>query len=110
MKSTQILLAAAALSVSGLAAAGPRDANSVVVRFGDLNLSSQAGVASLYQRIQNAAESVCSPLETRILGLRDAYDSCVTDALAQGVAAVGNPSLSEFHAARQGKVVVVASN
>jgi UrcA family protein len=110
MKSIQILLATAALSLSGLAAAAPRDANSVVVRYGDINLGSQAGVASLHQRLRNAAESVCSPLETRILGLRNAYESCVTDALAQGVAAVGHPALTEFHVARQGKVVVVASN
>ena len=34
----------------------------VVVRYGDLNLNSQAGVASLHKRIRNAAESVCSEL------------------------------------------------
>jgi UrcA family protein len=89
MKSIKVLLAVAALSVSGLASAGGRDVHSVVVRYGDLNLSTQAGVTRLHKRIRNAAQSVCSDLDTRILGLRQAYDSCVNDALANGIAAVG---------------------
>jgi UrcA family protein len=110
MKSIKILLTVAALSVSGLAAAAPRgEANSVVVRYGDLNLNSQAGIAVLHKRISNAARTVCSSLDTRILGLRDAYDSCVADATANGVAAVGNPNLTQFHDSK-GKSVVVASN
>lgn len=108
MKSLKVLFAVAALSVSALAAAAEvRD--SVVVRYADLNLNSQAGVASLHKRIRNAAESVCSPLETRILGLRQAYETCVEGALADGIAAVANPSLSQHHA-NQGRSVVVASN
>jgi UrcA family protein len=109
MKSIKILLTVAALSVSGFAAAGPRDANSVVVRYGDLNLNSKAGIAVLHKRISNAAKSVCSSLDTRILGLRDAYDACVADAIAGGVAAVGNQDLTQFNDTK-GKGVVVASN
>lgn len=109
MKSIKFLLAVAALSVSGLAAAGPRDANSVVVRYADLDLDTQAGIASLHRRIVNAAESVCSPLETRILGLREAYDACVANAASDGIAAVGNASLTRYHASK-GRAVVVASN
>ena len=109
MKSIKYLLPLAALALTGIATAATRDATSVVVRFGDLNLNSQAGVASLHKRIRNAAESVCSPLETRILGLRDAYDECVNEAVSNGVAAVANPNLSNFHASK-GKGAVVASN
>lgn len=88
MNSIKILLAISALTISGLASAGAQNTHSVVVRYGDLNLSTQAGVASLHKRIRNAAQSVCSELETRILGLRQAYDVCVNDALANGIAAV----------------------
>jgi UrcA family protein len=109
MKSFKSLFAVAALSLSGLAAAGAQDVNSVLVRYGDLNLDSQSGIATLHQRIRNAARSVCSPLETRILGLRDAYDACVDAALTDGIAAVGNSNLTQFHASK-GKPVVVASN
>jgi UrcA family protein len=90
MKSIKYLLPLVALAASGISAAASRDANSIVVRYGDLNLNSQAGVASLHKRILNAARSVCSPLETRVLGLRDAYDACVVEAVNNGVAAVAS--------------------
>jgi UrcA family protein len=109
MKSIKYLLPLVALAASGIASAATRDAPGVVVRFGNLDLNSQAGVASLHKRIRNAAQSVCGPLETRILGLRDAYDVCVNEAVSNGVAAVANPNLSIFHASK-GKGVVVASN
>ena len=105
----KFLLPVAALALSGMAAAGSSDTNSVVVRYGDLNLNSQAGVASLHKRIRNAAESVCSQLETRILGLRDAYDLCVDEAVRKGVAEVANANLTNFHASK-GKAVALASN
>jgi UrcA family protein len=94
------LLPIAALAFSGLATAGTTELNSVVVRYGDLNLNSQAGIARLHKRISNAAESVCDQLETRILGLQSAYKECVADAVEHGVAAVDNASLSQFHAAK----------
>jgi UrcA family protein len=98
MKSIKYLLPVAALALSGIAAAGSSDINSVVVQFGDLNLDSQAGVKSLHKRIRNAAESVCSPMSSRILGLRDAYDLCVNEAVRKGIAEVGNSNLTNFHA------------
>ena len=81
MKSIKSLLSVAALAISGVAAAGSPDSHSVVVRYGDLNLNSQAGVASLHKRIRNAAESVCSELNNRVLGLRDMYEQCVSEAV-----------------------------
>jgi UrcA family protein len=100
MKSIKYLLPLAALALAGAASAASRDVNSVVVRFGDLNLNTPAGVARLHKRIRNAARSVCSPLETRVLGLRDAYDECVAEAMSNGVASV----------ASKGRGPVVASN
>jgi UrcA family protein len=109
MKSIKFLLPLAALAASGIAAAGSRHVESRVVHFGDLNLNSRAGVAVLHKRIRNAAESVCGNLSSRVLGLRDAYDQCVSDAVAKGVTSVGNPNLSDFHASK-GKGAVLASN
>jgi len=106
---TKYLLPLVALAVSGVATAAVPKPEGVVVHFGDLNLNSQAGVVSLHKRIRNAAESVCSPLDLRILGLRDQYDECVKDAIENGVAAVGNLNLSNFHASK-GKREVLASN
>jgi UrcA family protein len=109
MKSIKYLLPLVALAASGIAAAAPRDTASVVVRFGDLDLNSQTGVVRLHKRIRNAARSVCGPLDSRILGLRDAYDVCVAETMANGIAAVANPNLSNFHASK-GRGVVLASN
>src|SRR5262245_30020492 len=109
MKSMKFLLPLAALVFSGMASAASTDAKSVVVRYGDLNLNSQVGVARLHKRIRNAAESVCSELNNRVLGLRDAYDACVNEAVTKGIADVANPNLTNFHRSK-GKGVVLASN
>ncbi len=106
----KLLPVAAALAISGLAQAGtPRDLPSVVVKYGDLSLNSKAGIATLHSRIKNAAQQVCSPLNSRVLGLRDQYEQCVSDAVTQSVAAVGNPNLSTFHR-YGGRAGLVASN
>jgi len=98
----KLLSLAAALAISGYAGATtPKDLSndlpSVVVKYGDLDLASEAGVKSLHARLRNAAEQVCSPFESRVLGLREQYERCVTDAITQSVAAVGNPSLIQFN-------------
>jgi len=81
-------------AMSGIAAAaGSPDSHSVVVRYGDLNLNSQAGVASLHKRIRNAAESVCSELNNHVLVLRDLYDQCVSEAVSSGETQVANPNM-----------------
>ena len=109
MKSIKYLLPLVALAASGMASAATREAPGVVVRFGDLDLNSRTGIVSLHKRLRNAAESVCSPLESRILGLHDAYVECVKEAVSNGVAAVANPNLTNFHASK-GKRALVASN
>jgi UrcA family protein len=106
----KLLPLAAALVCSGLASASTRDnPRSVVVKYGDLDLSTRHGVASLHSRLNRAAKQVCSPLDSRVLGLREQYDQCVTDAVAQAVNTVGNPNLSLYH--RYGRHAdIVASN
>jgi UrcA family protein len=110
MKSIKFLLPIAALALSGIAGAAVRpDVASVVVRYGDLNLNSHAGVAGLHKRLRNAAESVCGNLNSRLLGLNDAYNTCVAESLEHGVEAVGNPNLSNFHAQKRKASIVAAS-
>ena len=110
MNFIKTFLPVAALALSGLAnASTTTETISVVVRFGDLNLNSQAGVAKLHKRIRNAAESVCDQLETRILGLQTAFKECVAEAVDNGVAAVDNVNLSQFHAAKARHQVLLSS-
>ena len=106
----KLLPVAAALALGGFAQASTvREFPSVVVKYGDLNLNTVTGVATLHTRLSKAAREVCSQLDSRVLGLRDQYELCVSEAVTQGVAKVGNPSLTSFH--RYGrKATAVASN
>ena len=94
----KLLPVAACLALSGVAAVSiPKDLPSVVVKYGDLSLNTKTGVASLHARIKNAAKYVCSSLDSRVLGLREQYEQCVSDAVKQSVAAVGNEDLVRYH-------------
>ena len=94
----KLLPVVAALALGGIASASiPKDLPSVVVKYNDLSLNSRAGVANLHARIRAAAAQVCSPLNSRVLGLREEYERCVTDAVAESVAAVGNQNLRQYH-------------
>ena len=91
----KLLPVVVALAISGLAQASmATDIPSVVVHYGDLNLNTKAGVAKLHARIHRAADTVCTPLESRVLGLRSLHKACVNDAVAQSVAAVNNARLT----------------
>jgi UrcA family protein len=77
-------------SVTGVARA--------VVRFPDLDLSRIEGVTKLYGRIAHAARDVCDPLWTqwRI----PEYRTCVDQAIANAVATVNRPLLTQYHQLR----------
>ena len=105
-----LITLAAGLALSGVAAASTRDdVPSIVVRYGDLNLGSTAGIARLHARLRNAAATVCSALDNRRLGVRKQYDLCVAGALTQSVDAVGNENLRNFHL-NGGKRSALAAN
>ena len=110
MKSIKLLAAAAtALALGGIAQAdAQRESVSVVVKYGDLNLQSDDGIEVLRKRIRTAAQTACGSLDTKILGLRDAYEECVEEAFTGGVAAVGNPNVTNYQAGR--RVPAIASN
>jgi UrcA family protein len=98
----KLLPLAAALAASSLAHAGTvaeqaKDLPSVVVKYGDLNLGTRSGVASLHARLRSAAKQVCNELDSRVLGLRDQFAGCVSDAMTRSVARVHNPNLTRFH-------------
>ena len=115
---TKLLPLAAALAVCGLANANNgadskfitiKDAQSVVVKYGDLNLNTGAGVKALHVRLRKAARKVCSPFDGRDLSQNLSYGSCVADAVTRAVADVNNPNLTRLH--RYGRVgEFVASN
>ena len=78
-------------SVSGLADGGQPP---VVVSYGDLDLSTHDGVATMYARLEAAAKSACTGNES---------DSpCVDHAVRQAVARIGAPRLVVLYETRTG--------
>jgi UrcA family protein len=74
--------------------------NQYTVRFADLDLSKLDGAAVLYRRLNQAAALVCSPLDSKRLGMAAQYQLCVNHAIAGAVANVGRPMLSQYHESR----------
>ena len=74
--------------------------NNYVVRFPDLDLSKIDGAAALHARLRHAAGVVCSSLESRNLGINAMYRACIDRAVANAVASVGSPILSQYHESR----------
>jgi UrcA family protein len=82
---------------------------SVVVAYGDLDLSAPSGAEKLYVRLRGAARSVCSPRETRIPQLRRDWAQCVDTALENAVAAAGIERVVAMHREATGRDVNAAS-
>ena len=95
-------LAAAIALTPLLATAATPEPTSRRIVVSDLNLSTPAGVDTLYARIHAAAEASCAPLREATTGSRIArgYDLCVRDAVSDTVRKVAIPGLSALHAAR----------
>jgi UrcA family protein len=72
-------------------------APSVVVKFGDLDLSQPEQAATLYDRLQHAACEVCPPVSARDLSRFEVARSCYKTALARAVRSVDQASLTRLH-------------
>ncbi len=109
--------ALAAVSIASVAQMAQADAvvgsrPALTVRYSDLNLDTQAGAATLYQRIRHAAAQVCGKVDSRRLDEVIAAQGCMNEAVASSVAAVGNAQLTSQYTAQVGKApkqIVVAS-
>jgi UrcA family protein len=85
---------AATFATGAVAAA---DNSKIVVSYADLNLSAVEGIETLYQRIQSAAQVVCSGLGGRTLQEHSKFDSCKLSAISNAVSDVAVPALSEYY-------------
>jgi len=91
------------VGVLGLASAGaatPRDSEptAVVVKYGDLNLATDAGVKALYQRITYAARQACPDPAINDLIFRQRVEDCRSQAVARAIREVDNSRLAALHA------------
>jgi UrcA family protein len=117
--STRVILAAtifAALTCSIATASFSSDrldASQVKVKYGDLDVSSTSGAATLYSRIQGAAETVCHPLKNHDLYPRKLFYVCVKKAISNAIDEANEPVLFTIASAKAGtitpKVIVTSS-
>jgi UrcA family protein len=104
-------LVASILSLTALdarAAAPTGDAYSITVRFADLNLDRQAGIAELYVRIKGAARRVCAEQANDQLVAERNSPNCVKRAVSTAVARIDRPMLSDYVAQLGGKPAMTA--
>jgi UrcA family protein len=82
------------------------DVPKAVVKYGDLDLSHAPGIKTLYRRISVAAYSVCAnirPMDLALeISLKPRYEACLRNAVADAVAKVNRPALTEFAMAKGG--------
>jgi UrcA family protein len=99
---TAIVGALASSFTTVCAAADGTNPPSVIVEYGDLNLSNSQGAATLYGRIAAAANAVCRPfdIDSRDLAARAERTACVHKAITDAVTKVGQPELFAVYNAK----------
>jgi len=105
VKKILVTVTVAALAVPAIAGATPQiednDRAAVGVSFADLDLSSEAGLQTLYGRLRASSYSVCG---TRSLAEAGSLDQlavnkrCFKKSLSKAVARFDNDKLTEIHA------------
>jgi len=77
---------------------GAREANSVIVRYNDLDVSSEHGAKTLYLRLRNASQTVCDD-DGDILKLFETavIVRCEQQAVENAVAQVNRPQLTALY-------------
>lgn len=89
-------ICAGLMALSGVAAADEVSSSlqpSTVVSYGDLDLSTQAGLATLHKRLSIAAKKVC-PTESRDVNEFARARACQADAFNRAAQTVGGPALA----------------
>jgi UrcA family protein len=87
------------LAVGTANAASPDEVPSTVVKYGDLNLSTDLGVQVLYHRIMRAAEQVCPGASIQPLTARAKVQACRDEAVARAIRQIDNSQLAALYAA-----------
>jgi UrcA family protein len=67
------------------------------VRYGDLNLNTEAGAEVLYRRLRQAADQACTPFGILDAGVRASWRACYDKAMDSAVASVNKPMVTALH-------------
>jgi UrcA family protein len=72
----------------------------VIVKFGDLDVSTSQGAAALYRRIHGAAVNVCSQMYVDKLAYKWHEAACLQKVIGDAVIKVDRPALSAVFASK----------
>ena len=72
----------------------------LIVKFGDLDVSTSKGAVALYGRIHGAADDVCSRMYYSTEAYRRHKDACLQKVIADAVIKVNEPALSAVFASK----------
>jgi UrcA family protein len=93
-------IALALVSVATVSAARSLDSPPQrIVKFGDVNLATDSGVAMLYSRIRSAAREVCEPGNVWNVESLLASKECTDLAIERAVDDINDPHLTSYHRA-----------
>ena len=96
---TAMLVGCLLVGSLGVAQAAPSDeVRSIVVQYGDLDLSTAVGARALYSRISAAARLACPYPDTKELALYVKNTACREAAIEHAVNAVNSPQLAALQA------------
>ena len=95
-----VLAACTAIGAVGSAHAANAESPALMVRYSDLNLSTERGSLALYGRIVAAAHQVCDLGDNRDLRAVAAAHACRDEAIARAVRDVNSPMLAAVYAGR----------
>jgi UrcA family protein len=74
----------------------------VIVKFGDLDVSTSQGAAALYRRIHGAAVNVCSRMYVNEQSYKWHKNACMQKVIGDAEIKVNRPSLSAVFASKYG--------
>ncbi|MEE4145061.1 MAG: UrcA family protein [Halieaceae bacterium] len=78
------------------------------VSYADLNLDRQAGLDTLYSRLESASREVCSPQAAyHSRAMSNDWQTCYSRAMDKAIADVGNLGLQDYHVARTGEAAAL---
>ncbi len=98
------LTAAACLALStAYAGTDAGEAPQITVKYGDLDLSRAEGATVLFQRIRSAAAKTCDQFNSREVGVRAKFTSCMDHAIADAVLHVDRPALLQVYNEKTGR-------
>lgn len=108
IRCTLLAVLMGSLSAAFAAVALADESPNRVVHYTDLDLTRSTGVEMLYTRIKVAAREVCEPEGTRGLAFVAAANQCMEQAIANAIARVGAPALTNYYLVKTGKSMIVA--